>query len=112
MPRGPKSILVLRGAADAVGALRLAAASQERGRMVELALVQDAVTAAVRFNRSEGAEIVRAIAGRGGQCHVLATDLTMRGFAAPDLSPGCRLINYEDLVDLLLADGVTVTGTF
>lgn len=112
MAIGTTSILVLRGTTDAVGALRLAAASQERGRTVELALVQDAVTAAVRSNRSEGAELVRTIARRGGQCHVLDADLTMRGFTELDLAPGCQLIDYAALVDVLLADGATVAGTF
>ena len=108
-------VMVLRsapGAAESTSALMLASELQTQGRRIALVLMQDAVLAGLQASELAGARQIRSLLAAGATCYFLADDLAMRGFRPTDLAASCTVIDYAELVDLLLADGTRVSGAF
>ncbi|AQA16644.1 MULTISPECIES: DsrE family protein [Streptomyces] len=77
------------------------------GHPVQLVLVQDAVTAAVRGTAEDSAE-VRALVEAGGEVWVDDFSLAQRGLAADRLIPEARVVGMPEVSARVLAPGVRV----
>lgn len=107
--------IVLRsgpGTPQASGALRLAQSLAEQSGGVTVALLQDAVLAALGDGALPAQGQLRAAICTGVRCVYLAEDLALRGFGPDHTLEGCEPTGYPGLVDLLLADGARVVGAF
>ena len=102
-----QSILLLVGSTPESEAARrafsLATALLRAGHRVSLALLEDAVRGALPGRSLPAGEL-------GGVA--LSDDLAMRGWGQAPLRPGFSACSYEDLVDLLVAEGTKVMGVF
>lgn len=91
--------------ANAKRGLALAAEWMKQGRSVKICLIQDGVYASLaRSKMSGGLE--------SAQWFSLADDLQIRGFKAEDLSQGVRILDYAQLVQMMLSDEQQVLGAF
>ena len=90
----------------------MACTRDQEAHDVGLALLQDAVQAAVNHNQTPAAQIVSRLAAEGIAVHVAEKDLTLRGISPADLVPGATVIDDRRLVELLLADGTRALGCF
>jgi sulfur transfer complex TusBCD TusB component (DsrH family) len=108
-------VVVLRsgpGTSEAEGALGLAEALVEQGGTLVVALLQDAVLIALKDSELASQRQLRALLDTGARCVYLADDLAMRGVGSDQTLLGCSPVGYEELVDVLLADGARVAGAF
>jgi sulfur transfer complex TusBCD TusB component (DsrH family) len=109
----PVVVLLQSGpGAQAAAALSLAGTMQRAGRPLTLVLLQDATLCAVSTNGLLPARRLRELVSGGAAVQVLDEDLAMRGFGRDALAPGCRPVDYGELVDTLVADGQNVAGAF
>ncbi len=93
-------------------ALALAHSLRQKGVWVKVALLQDAVLAALDRNRTPPAGMLRDLSSHEVPIYVAEEDLVMRGFGHPDLIAGAVTIDDRALVDLILAEGTTTLGCF
>jgi sulfur transfer complex TusBCD TusB component (DsrH family) len=100
------------GTSEAEGALGLAQALLDQGGGLVLALLQDAVLLALKNGELPAQRRSRGLLERGARCVYLTEDLAMRGFVSDQALSGCSLVKYEELIDVLLADGASVAGAF
>ncbi len=96
----------------AVRALAIACTLDDEGRRVALALLQDAVLAAVKADQTPAAQVVSRLAAQGVAVYVAQQDLALRGISLHDLTPGATTVDDRRLVDLMLADGTKTLGCF
>jgi sulfur transfer complex TusBCD TusB component (DsrH family) len=75
-------------------------------------LLQDAVLLALKSGELPAQRRSRGLLERGARCVYLAEDLAMRGFVSNQALSGCSPVTYEELIDVLLADGARVAGAF
>ncbi len=90
----------------------MACSLDDQGRSVELALLQDAVLAAVKDNQTPVAQVVSRLAAEGIAVYAAQQDLALRGISPDDLTPGATATDDRGLVDLMLADGTKTLGCF
>lgn len=110
-----RKVLLVRSAPSApetASALDLASALRAAGHSATLVLIQDAVLCAVGASALAAAQRVRELLADLAACYYLAPDLAMRGYGLADVADGCEPLDYPGLVDVLLADGVSVAGAF
>jgi len=100
------------GSAEALRALAMACTLDGQARDVALALLQDAVLAAVKRNRTPAAQVVSRLAAQSVGVYVAQQDLALRGMSPGDLTPGATVVDDRRLVDLMLADGTKTLGCF
>lgn len=108
-------VIVVRsgpGTSEAERALSLALAMRERPATVTLALIQDAVLLAAAAGALPAQQRLREAIGAGLRCVYLADDFALRGFGPDQALEGCVPVDYDGLVDLLVADGSRVAGAF
>ena len=110
-----KTLLLITSApesAEARRALDLAISLKVQGRAVTVALLQDAVLAALDQSATAAAVAVRDLLAREVPVHVSEQDLTLRGFSPGHLSRGAEVTGDRHLVDLLLTSGMRALGCF
>ena len=100
------------GSPEAVRALAVACALDDEARGVALALLQDAVLAAVKHDRTPVAQVVSRLAAQGVAVYAAQQDLALRGISPDDLTPGAAAVDDRRLVNLMLADGTKTMGCF
>jgi len=100
------------GSPQAVRALAVACTLDDQVQTIALALLQDAVLAAVRHDRTPVAQVVSRLLAQGVAVYVAQQDLTLRGFSAHDLTPRATAVDDRRIVDLMLADGTMTVGCF
>jgi len=100
------------GSPEALRALAVACALDDQAREVRLALLQDAVLAAVQHNQTPAAQVVSKFLAQGVAVYVAHQDLTLRGVSPDDLTPGVTAVDDRRLVDEMLADGTKTLGCF
>jgi sulfur transfer complex TusBCD TusB component (DsrH family) len=108
-------VVVLRsgpGTSEAEGALGLAQAMLDQGGALVVALLQDAALLALKSGELPAQRRLRGLLETGARCVYLAEDLAMRGFGSDQTLVGCSPVAYDELVDVLLADGTRVAGAF
>ncbi len=108
-------VLVVRsgpGRPEALAALNLAGELRAQGSAVGLVLIQDAVLCALTLSSLVAVERLRALVADGVVCDYLASDLAMRGYGPADTLRECRPLDYDSMVDVLLAEKASVAGTF
>lgn len=108
-------VLVLRSGPDRPGAERALGFARTwlaQHETVAVALIQDGVLAALATGELPAQQQLRAAIRGGARCVYLAEELARRGFASEDALAGCEPIDYDGLVDVLLADNARVTGAF
>ncbi len=98
------------GSPEATRALSVACTLDDQVRDVRLALLQDAVLAAVKHNRTPVAQVVSQLLAQGVAVYVAQQDLALRGISLDDLTPGATAVDDRRLVDLMLADGTKTLG--
>ncbi len=96
----------------ALRALAVACTLDDQGRCVALALLQDAVLAAVKSDQTPAAQVVSKLAAEGIAVYAALQDLALRGISPDDLTPGATTVDDRGLVDLMLADGTKTLGCF
>lgn len=110
-----KTLLLITSApesAEARRALALAKSLTAQGRAVTVALLQDAVLAALDQSATAAAVAVRDLLAREVPVHVSEQDLTLRGYPPVSLHSGAVAADDHRLVDLMLADGTRTLGCF
>lgn len=108
-------LLLLRsgpGRRESESPLDLVAVMQGQGHRVALVLSQDAVLTGLTESRLPSAQRLRTLIEAGAPCYYLAEDLAMRGYGPGDVVTGCEAVTYGELVEVLFADGVRVSGAF
>ncbi len=100
------------GSPEALRALAIVCTLDDQARDVGLALLQDAVLAAVKHGRTPAAEVLSRLMAQGVAVYVAQQDLALRGISPDDLTPGATAVDDRGLVDLMLADGTRTLGCF
>lgn len=100
------------GSPEALRALAIACTLDDQARDMELALLQDAVLAAVKHNQTPVAQVVSRLAAQGVAVYVAQQDLALRGISPGDLTQGATAVEDRRLADLMLADGTKTLGCF
>jgi len=100
------------GSPEALRALAVACSLDDHSRTIALALLQDAVLAALKDGRTPVAQVVSRLLAQGVAVYVAQQDLTLRGFSAHDLTPRATAVDDRRIVDLMLADGTMTVGCF
>ncbi len=100
------------GSQESRRALAIARTLNGQGRGIALALLQDAVPAAVKRDQTPAAQSVSELLAQGVAVHVAQQDLVLRGISTDDLTPGATAVDDRRLVDLMLADGIKTLGCF
>jgi len=100
------------GSPEAVRALAIACTLDDQAHTIALALLQDAVLAAVKHDRTPVAQVVSRLLAQGVAVYVAHQDLALRGFSTHDLTPGATAVDDRRLVDLMVADGTKTLGCF
>ncbi|MDG7011813.1 MAG: hypothetical protein JRN17_01830 [Nitrososphaerota archaeon] len=70
-------------------------------------LTQDAVLLALK-SRSGASDAFGGVS----EAYALADHLTKRGFGQDSLMEPFKVLSYDDAVDLIMADGISVVGSF
>mgnify|MGYP001562067217 CR=1 FL=1 len=96
------------GTKNFLRAFSLAENIKGNGNSVTLFLIQDGVRAVV----DKGASVLNKLISSGVMCYVLEEDLRMRGFKTGSLLPKVELVGYNELVELMAAEGVSTLGAF
>lgn len=78
-----------------------------RDRDVSVLLMQDAVLLALRGNESAILSF-----GEIAEGYVLGEHLAKRGFGSESLRPPFKPMNYDQAVEMLMSDEVSVVGSF
>lgn len=115
MAEEQRKVLVVRsgpGRPEALAALNLAGDLCAQGTPVGLVLIQDAVLCALTASSLAAAERLRGLVADGASCHYLGSDLAMRGYGPAETLSACRPLDYDGMVDVLLADRASVAGAF
>lgn len=110
-----KTLLVITsapGTPEALRALAIACTLDDQTHDMEIALLQDAVLAAVKRNQTSSAQVVSKLAAQGVAVHVAQQDLALRGISPDELTPGATAVDDRGLVDLMAADGTKTLGCF
>lgn len=100
------------GSPEAMRALAIGCTLDDQGRTVALALLQDAVLAAVKHDRTPVAQVMSQLLAQGVAVYVAQQDIVLRGISPDDLTPGATAVDDQRLVDLMLADGTKTLGCF
>jgi len=100
------------GSPEAFRALAMARTLDDEARDLGLALLGDAVLAAVKGARTPAAQVVSWLLAQGVPVYVAQQDLALRGMSAEALTPGATAVDDRRLVDLMLADGTKTLGCF
>ncbi len=93
-------------------ALSLAENVKEGGNSITLFFLQDGVSAAVNTGPAHESLLFNKLINSGVMCYVLDEDLKLRGFEMGSLLPKVELAGYNELVELMAAEGVSTLGTF
>lgn len=93
------------GSPNAERGLALAAEWMKQGRSVKICLIQDGVYASLARNKMSG-DLEPA------QWFTLADDLRLRGFKAEDLRRGVQILDYAQLVQMMMSEDQQVLGAF
>jgi len=100
------------GSPEALRVLSIACTQDDQAHDMGLALLQDAVQAAIKHNQMPGAQVVSRLAAQGVAIYVAQQDLALRGISPDDLASGATVVDDRRLVDLMLADGTRTLGCF
>ncbi len=92
-------------------ALSLAESVKEDGNSITLFFIQDGVRAPLSKNAPTKGKLNRLL-NSGVMCYVLDEDLRLRGFEKALLLPNVELVGYNELVELMAAEGVSTLGAF
>ena len=71
-------------------------------------LMQDAVLLALKRAESSPEDAFSGLS----EAYVLAEHLTKRGFSQDSLRPLFKVLDYHEVIDLMMADGVSIVGSF
>lgn len=85
---------------------------RKRGRRCHIVLLQDAVLAAVSGGDLPACRALGSAVAAGCDVQVIGDDLQLRGLERKRLVDGARVIDYDDLVELMTLDGVQTRGVF
>lgn len=111
-----KSILVMISSPpntpNAVRALRLANAFNEKGNKVSVFLLQDGVLCALSKQDTSAKALLEKAMTAGAGCYVLEEDLVCRGFKMQDGISKVRRSDYSELVELMMERNDLVLGCF
>lgn len=77
---------------------------------VSLVLMQDAVPLALKGSKI--AESLARLASIAGSVYVLADHLNKRGFSSDDLLETVKIVDYAQLVELMMNEETTMLGVF
>lgn len=91
--------------------LELARGLIKEGQQVSICLLQDGIYFAVSRVWADRGHL-REIVLNGVTYYVLQDDLIMRGFRQEEVEPRFKVINYPELVDLMMEDHQQVMGAF
>jgi len=100
------------GSPEAQRAIELARTLRAQNRAVQVALLQDAVLAALGHSAMPAAAAVRDMLAQEVPVYVAEHDLTLRGFSPAVLAAGAHVADDRRLVDLILADASRTLGCF
>lgn len=92
-------------------ALSLAESVKEDGNSITLFFIQDGVRAALNKNAAIKSKLDSLI-NLGVMCYVLDEDLKLRGFENAMLLSKIEVVGYNELVELMAAEGVSTLGVF
>lgn len=113
MQESKKKLVVLRsGPAAATVGLRSAVEMARQGEKVSICLIQDGVLCALEGNSTSATPLLAKAMDAGVELRYLEDDLAARGFGADDVRLGATPLGYDELVELMLADGQLVLGAF
>lgn len=100
------------GSPEARRAIELAKTLRAQNRAVVVALLQDAVLAALDHSATLAAVAVRDLLAQEVPVYAAEHDLALRGFSPANLAAGAHVADDRQLVDLMLADGTRPLGCF
>ncbi len=97
---------------NAARALKLARDLNGKGNRVGVCFLQDGALLA-RVTGDEGAkDLIVQLLSRKVDLYVIKDDLRMRGFGEKELIPEAKLVDYHQLVDLLMDRYESILGAF
>lgn len=103
-----RSILMLIGSGpqtpQAEQALTLAVHLRQAGHQLRIALIQDASLMALA---RPGCSVPPAVS-----LYVVDEDLHLRGCSTGDVAPGVKIVDYSELVDVMMEQSDAVMGAF
>lgn len=82
------------------------------GNSITIFLIQDGVRAAVNKGMVQESALLSNLISSGVMCYVLDEDLRIRGFEKGSLLFKVELAGYNELVELMTAEGVSTIGAF
>ena len=111
----PKTLLMITsppGSPEARRALDIARVLRDAGHSVVVALLQDAVLAALNATDTPAAQAVHDLLAQEVPIYVARHDLALRGFSVASLAADTVIMDDRTLVDLVFADGTRTLGCF
>src|SRR4030066_1854711 len=87
-------------------ALSLAESIKEGGNSITLFFLQDSVRASINSGAVHESALFSKLINSGVMCYALDEDLRLRGFERGSLLPKVELAGYNELVELMAAEGI------